>query len=204
MPILSQYIAKAIDLLARPVRLCKRGIHYHLVNARCTMGKGSVVYDPGLIVSHGRESIRLGTNTHVKGELLTFPGGRIGIGDYCYIGVNSHVWSDTGIEIGNRVLVAHGVSIFDNHAHPFDPAERHRQFVHIIKKGQLEECDLKGERVVIEDDVWIGCHSVILHGVTIGRAAIIGAGSIVTRDVPAYAIVAGNPAKVLRMQEKPA
>ena len=53
---------------------------------------------------------------------------------------------------------------------------------------------------VIEDDVWIGSNSVILSGVKIGRGAVIGAGSIVTKNVPKYAIVAGNPAKVIKMR----
>ena len=57
----------------------------------------------------------------------------------------------------------------------------------------------KGE-IVIEDDVWIGSNSVILSGVKIGRGAVIGAGSIVTKNVPKYAIVAGNPAKVIKMR----
>jgi chloramphenicol O-acetyltransferase type B len=54
--------------------------------------------------------------------------------------------------------------------------------------------------VVIEDDVWIGTRAVILHGVTVGRGAVVGAGAVVTRSVPPYAIVAGNPARVVRLR----
>lgn len=54
--------------------------------------------------------------------------------------------------------------------------------------------------VTIEDDVWVGARAVILRGVTIGRGAIVGAGSVVTKTIPAYAIVAGNPAKVVRFR----
>lgn len=56
--------------------------------------------------------------------------------------------------------------------------------------------------VCIGDDVWIACNVVILPGVTVGSHSVIGAGSIVTRDVPDYAVAVGNPAKVLRFRNK--
>ena len=52
--------------------------------------------------------------------------------------------------------------------------------------------------VFIEDDVWVGTRAVILHGVTIGRGSIVGAGSVVTKSVPPYAVVAGNPARIIK------
>ena len=64
--------------------------------------------------------------------------------------------------------------------------------------GHPSEINLNEIQVTIEDDVWIGCQSVILRGITVGRGAIVGAGSIVTKDVPAWTIVAGNPARVIR------
>ncbi|MDQ6795887.1 MAG: hypothetical protein M3067_13940 [Chloroflexota bacterium] len=76
--------------------------------------------------------------------------------------------------------------------------DRHRHFVRIISKGHPPVIDLRGEPVAIEDDVWIGANVVVLKGVTIGRAAVIGAGSVVTQDVPPYVVVAGNPARVIR------
>lgn len=53
-------------------------------------------------------------------------------------------------------------------------------------------------KIVIEDDVWVGSNAIILHGVKIGRGAVIGAGSIVTKSVPPYAIAVGNPAKIIK------
>lgn len=144
-------------------------------------------------------AIVIGAYTHIKGELLTFGhGGRISIGEYCYVGEQTHIWSAQEISIGDRVLIAHNVNIFDNSTHPIGASERHRQFKDIIASGHPRVIDLSEQAVKIGDDVWIGCMSVILKGVTIGRGAIIGAGSVVTRDVPPYTIVAGNPASVIR------
>jgi acetyltransferase-like isoleucine patch superfamily enzyme len=60
--------------------------------------------------------------------------------------------------------------------------------------------DLSKASIVIEDDVWIGANCVILPGVTIGRGAVIGAGAVVTKNVPPYSIYIGNPARLLRMR----
>lgn len=91
------------------------------------------------------------------------------------------------IIIGDRVLIGANATIVDTDFHPLDPAARRHDM-------------LAGERaaVVIEDDVFIGMRSLILKGVRVGAGSVVGAGSIVTRDVPAGAIVAGNPARVVR------
>jgi len=145
------------------------------------------------------QDIKIGKNTIVKGELLNFAhGGEISIGDYCYIGDDARIWSAKGIKIGNRVLISHNVNIFDNLTHPLNASKRHAQFREIVTTGHPQDIDL-GEKVVeIQDDVLIGCMSVVLRGVTIGRGAIIGAGSVVTKNVPAWTVVAGNPAVKIR------
>lgn len=146
-----------------------------------------------------RHSITVGPSTHIRGQLLTFGhGGRISMGSYCYLGENSKVWSTKQIVIGDRVLIAHNTSIFDSDTHPLNPRKRHQHFVQIMSDGHPSHINLREEPVSIEDDVWIGCNVVVLKGVTIGQAAIIGAGSVVTRDVPPYVLVAGNPARVVR------
>ncbi len=135
--------------------------------------------------------------------MLTFGhGGRISLGDYCYVGEGTRIWSALSITIGNRVLISHNVNIFDNDTHPIDdPKERHRQFVEIITNCHPQQIDLRERPVVIGDDVLIGCQSIILSGVTIGDGAVVGAGSVVTRDVPPMTLVAGNPARELRKLE---
>jgi len=162
--------------------------------------EGTVIHTCASIVNPlGRDAIHLGAFTHVKGELLTFGhGGKISIGDYCYFGEGGHIWSSVRVTIGNRVLISHNVNIFDSQTHPLSAKLRHEHFKQIINTGHPRKIDLGEKPVVIGDDVWIGCMSVILRGVCIGTGAIIGAGSVVTRDVDAWTIVAGNPARLIR------
>lgn len=168
-------------------------------------GSNCVIYDTAKIINglKDRSRIVLGDNCHIKGELLLFGhGGNIEIGDYSYVGPNTYVWSAKRIKIGNRVLISHNCSIFDSDTHPLDPEERHKQFKEIITIGQPKSIDLKEKETVIEDDVLIAANSIILKGVRIGKAAVVGAGSVVTRDVPSYAVVAGNPAKIVNYVQK--
>jgi acetyltransferase-like isoleucine patch superfamily enzyme len=125
-------------------------------------------------------------------------GGRIRLGDYCYVGEQTRIWSSCSIDIGNRVLISHCVTIMGNLTHPLDPVERHRQFRAIISTGHPNSIDLGERPVVIEDDALIGCHCVVLRGVRIGRGAVIGAGSVVARDIAPMMVAAGNPARVMR------
>lgn len=161
----------------------------------------AVLYDTARISNNRREkgAISVGPHSHIRGELLTFGhGGAIEIGEYCYIGEQSRLWSAERIRVGNRSLISHQVTILDNETHPFSAKARHEQFRAIITSGHPKEYDLGERPVTIGEDVLIGCMCVVLPGVTVGDAAIIGAGSVVTKDVPPRTIVAGNPARVIR------
>jgi acetyltransferase-like isoleucine patch superfamily enzyme len=165
------------------------------------LAASSVLYPTASIVLQGRpaDSITVGANSHIRGELLVFGhGGQVSIGEWCYVGEQTRIWSSGSIRIGHRVLISHLCTIMDNLTHPFDPEARHRQFRHIVERGFPDNDDLGEKPVLIEDDALIGAHCVILRGVTIGRGAIIGAGSVVTGNVPAMQIWAGNPARYVR------
>ena len=145
------------------------------------------------------DCIRVGRHSLVAGELLVFAhGGNITIGDWCYIGEGARIWSSGSIEIGDRVLISHGVNIFDSLTHPLKAGARHEQFKAITRTGHPREIDLGERPVSLGNDVWIGAGASILRGVSLEEGAIVGAGSVVTRPVPAYTIVAGNPAKIVR------
>lgn len=91
------------------------------------------------------------------------------------------------IRIGSNVAVGANSTIVDTDFHPLDPRRR-----------QCGEGEGATGSVTIEDDVFIGMNSLILKGVTIGCGSVIGAGSVVTHDVPPHVIAAGNPAHILR------
>jgi len=88
------------------------------------------------------------------------------------------------ISIGNDVLIGSGALIVDNDSHPINPQKR--------QTGKT-----KARRIEIGSLVFIGARAIVLKGVSVGIGAVIGAGAVVTRNVPAYAIVAGNPALVV-------
>ncbi len=112
-------------------------------------------------------------------------GKNIHIGKNVIINSNCNFQDQGGVYIGDRCLVGHRV-VFATLNHGFEPEKRKCLFQKPIK---------------LENNVWIGSGSVILQGVTIGENSIVGAGSVVTKDVPANVIVAGNPAKIIRKIE---
>lgn len=98
-----------------------------------------------------------------------------------------HMWAGGGIEIGDRTMIASHVAITSLTHDPDSPT----MYTSLIAKP-----------VRIANDVWIGTHAAILPGVTIGEHAVVAAGSVVLEDVPAYAVVAGVPAKIVRMKSR--
>lgn len=150
--------------------------------------------------SNNPGNITIGNGTYIRGELCVFKyGGRITIGENVYIGESSKIRSGEHIQIGNNVLISHNVNIMDTNAHEIDHLERAEGYLNLIKSGHAEiKGSIKTAPVIIEDYVWINFNSIILKGVTIGEGAIVAAGATVTKDVPPYVVVGGNPAKIIR------
>ena len=151
------------------------------------LGKRCCFYSFDLLT--GANKIVIGNRVEIyKGARLEALGrGEMEIGDGTVIHLYFHCGAVESVKIGRDVLIAGRVYISD-HDHEFDdPHFSPRRSKNLVTTP-----------VVIEDEVWIGEGAVILKGVTVGRRAVIGANSVVTKDVPAYTVVAGVPARVIR------
>jgi maltose O-acetyltransferase len=126
----------------------------------------------------------MGENVEVRSPFFCDYGSNIHLGDGAFMNFNCVVLDVVEVRIGDGTQIGPAVQIYAAD-HPRDPA---------VRLSGLEN----GRPVAIGRNVWIGGGAIILPGVTVGDDAVIGAGSVVTRDVPAGAIVAGNPARVLK------
>lgn len=128
-----------------------------------------------------------GEKVNIEKNALFSP--KVSLGDYSGIGVNAKIYGSC--TIGDYVMMGEDVTVITrNHRHDSLDAP-------MMQQGFEEE-----KPVHIGNDVWIGDRATILPGVNIGDGSIIGAGSVVTHDVPAFSIVAGVPAKVISLREK--
>lgn len=141
-------------------------------------------------------SLNRGYHANMYGRVKLFadrPGATISIGDSSRLhGVCVHAFES--ISIGKRCLIAANCQIIDGDGHELSFPDVEQR---ISTRGGARS-------VEIQDDVWIGLGSMVLPGVTIGRGAVIGAGSVVTKDVPPFCVAAGNPARVLRQYQQTA
>ena len=127
-----------------------------------------------------------------KASFLVMPNARLAIGDN--VGMSGPtIWCTESITIGNNVHIGANCLIIDTDVHSID--YKHRNI------SQKMKTDVKHAPICIGNDVWIGLNCVILKGVSIGERTIIGAGSVVTKDILADCIAAGNPCKILRKIE---
>jgi acetyltransferase-like isoleucine patch superfamily enzyme len=102
------------------------------------------------------------------------------------------------IQIGDDVEIAWGTTIIDHNSHAIRYTERKNDVVDSLYGRPKDWTHVKRAPVTICDKAWIGFNAIIMKGVTIGEGAIVAAGSVVTKDVPPYTIVGGNPAKIIR------
>jgi len=176
--------------------------HAHERGLRQTSSAPGVRFGPTARVINAGDPRRvvIGANTLVDGELLVHDyGGQIEIGESSYIGMGSRVWSGQQVRIGDHVFVAHNVTITDTNSHQLDADERAAHYQRTVVQGRaFEKGTIRTAAVSISDHAWINFNVAILKGVTIGEGAIVGAGSVVTKDVPPYVLCAGNPAQVIR------
>ena len=171
------------------------------------------VFDPEAIIAAGarvdsvaaRGNLEVGRFSYLDGRIsLLTAEARCVIGEHSFLGAESHLWVQRRIIIGNFVLIAPRVDIFDNDSHSLDATRRRQDAVDHLERGQPMNWDhVSAAEVIIEDDVWIGTKSTITKGVHIGRGAVIAAASVVTHDVAPFTLVGGNPAREIRKLEQP-
>jgi len=131
-----------------------------------------------------------------------FPIEIVSVGNYSYGELNIHYYfnKDEQIQIGSFCSIANDTHFFTGGGHDYKIITSY-PFKNISSKNQIKEATTRGA-IILEDDVWIGYGCIILSGVKIGKGAVIGAGSIVVKDVPPYAIFAGNKVVKYRFSDE--
>jgi acetyltransferase-like isoleucine patch superfamily enzyme len=115
-------------------------------------------------------------------ELVTIDGGHLEVGNNVFINHGTSIVSSAHVKIGNDCLIGTHVMVMDCDFH----------------RVEDKAWDTTGRPIVLQDRVWLGNHSIVLKGVTVGHDSVVAAGAVVTRDVPPRTVVAGNPARVVR------
>lgn len=155
-------------------------------------GKNSYI-GPGYDIKPVLKGVTLGNNVIIgKNAWLDISrytkNAEIMIGDGTQMGRNAVISSCKKIHIGKKCLLSYNVSIVDHDHNILDPS------ISPLDGGITE-----GREVIIEDECFIGAHSFILKGVHLGKHCVVGANSVVTKSFPAYSVIAGNPAKLIRV-----
>lgn len=145
--------------------------HVIISGPNITMGKCATV------IAEPENPVKIGVWAKPEGS------GRISIGDYVLISPACRITANLSIEIGDSVMMANGVYLSDSDWHG------------VYDRVRAPDTDAP---IVIKDNVWLGDRATVLKGVTIGENSVVGAGSVVTKDVPANVVVAGNPAKIVK------
>lgn len=126
----------------------------------------------------------LGQNSIIESPFFCVYGKNIYLGDYVYLNFQCTILDCNEVRIGNHVMLGPGVQIYT-------PA-------HVLQAEARNQGWEQAKAIIIEDNVWLGGSAILLPGVRIGRNAVVGAGAVVTHDVPPNTVAAGNPARVIR------
>jgi acetyltransferase-like isoleucine patch superfamily enzyme len=147
--------------------------------------------------------LSVGKYLHLGANVRLWAPNQLTIGNNVYIGKDCHIECDA--QIGDYCLIANRVSFVGRDDHDYSVIGIPVRFAPWVgdRKKENKQNETRHLNVVVGDDVWIGFGSIVLSGVTIGRGAVIAAGSIVTHDIEPYAIVAGVPAKKIKSRFTP-
>ena len=141
--------------------------------------------------------LTIGSGTIFQGRIVADrPQAEVSIGERTFVGTSTLICAER-IEIGNDVLVSWGCTIVDHDSHPVAWEDRKNDVADTFR-GQKDWSRVTVAPVIIEDQAWVGFNVIILRGVRIGKGSIVGAGSVVTKNVPPGHVVGGAPARILR------
>ncbi len=158
-----------------------------------------------LFRSRQPEAVRYGqaASTYLGTMFDVGPHGRVTLGDYALVH-GARIICDAEVSIGDYALISWNVVLMDTYRVPFDPPTRRRELERVpTRELRLAAADVPARPIRIERNVWIGFDACVLPGVTIGEGSVVGARSVVTESVPAYTVVAGNPARIIRTLDHP-
>lgn len=145
-----------------------------------------------------KEDVIIHEHVDMYGKLVSYRHGKVIMGPWSKIGPGTVIDCVNKVEIGKDTAIANNVLIIDNNTHPLCPADR--RYMRHTPHGSDERQPWHSANapIIIGENVWIGSNVRICKGVTIGDNAIIAANSVLTKSVPANAVAAGNPAKIVK------
>jgi acetyltransferase-like isoleucine patch superfamily enzyme len=171
--------------------ILKGDIHETVIftDSTCNLQPGSIV--------------KIGKNSIFHGKLYFYQPASFSMGSRSYIGPNTSLHVVNSICVGNDVMISSGCTLMDSNMHSLRFSERKNDVLIAGNHNGFSTYDknwavAKSAAICIQDKVWIGLNSIILKGVTLGEGCVVGAGSVVSEDVPPWTIVAGNPARIVR------
>lgn len=193
LPLLRGLLYNITHLRFKPVMLLGKGVDIHS-SKHIKNGNNFYIGNYSYISALSNSGLKVGNNVTIREfcwlqitSSLNNPGEGIIIGDNTYIGPRSNLGAAAILSIGERCQIGAGVSFIAEN-HEFSAGNK------IIDQG------VKRKGITVSDDCWIGNNCIILDGVEIGKGAVLGAGSVVTKSIPENAVVVGNPAKIIKMR----
>ena len=161
------------------------------------VGKGTILHYRKIRSVGDANALKVGENCLIDCNIVfEKSNATLILGNNTFIG-RSHLICAEEISIGNNVQVAWGCTFLDHNSHALEYKIRRKDLPDSFA-GRKDWSVVETRPIRIEDDVWIGFNCLILKGVSIGKASIVAAGSVVAEDVPPLVVVAGNPAKIVK------
>jgi acetyltransferase-like isoleucine patch superfamily enzyme len=204
MPKFAAFIMDAFGLIRKLIKpahvKAKKAL---LSNGNLVIGKNSNL-DNCRVFHAGTEpgfvNIRVGDDCLLEGNIVLYTSkSRVTIGDRTFIGKDTTLYCYDEIEVGNDIMFSWGITVIDTNAHSLRSSERKNDVVDWKRGAAFKDWSkVLSKKITIADNAWIGFNSIVLKGTTVGKGAVVAAGSVVTKDVAPFTIVGGNPAVFIK------